>query len=155
MRSVQGCGAKWFASRMGGHASLTPLPPMSRHLNALLMDYKKENAKQYGEPLITADVDEEDGAASGLRQHQDGAEQAPGRQDAYQHATPGAHDCTQAPAAGASTATTGRQTGQLPKWLTAWQTGDRQLGAAMAKLLRGGRTPGGGFANPDMAKAPK
>lgn len=42
-----------------------------------------------------------------------------------------------------------------PAWVMPWQTGDRAAGRAMARALRSRRTPNGGFACFDMAKAPK
>ncbi|GFR43046.1 hypothetical protein Agub_g4052 [Astrephomene gubernaculifera] len=40
-------------------------------------------------------------------------------------------------------------------WLLPWQTGDRQLGRAMADSIRHKRTPIGAFANRDLAKPNK
>ncbi|GLC45585.1 hypothetical protein PLESTB_000873900 [Pleodorina starrii] len=45
--------------------------------------------------------------------------------------------------------------GRRSSWLLPWQTGDRQLGKAMADSIRNKRTPIGAFANRDLAKPNK
>ncbi|KAF6260201.1 hypothetical protein COO60DRAFT_915495 [Scenedesmus sp. NREL 46B-D3] len=48
-----------------------------------------------------------------------------------------------------------QQRGKQPSWLMPWQTGNRQAGRQVAVAIKSKRTPIGGFAQHDLAKAPK